>query len=389
MVITLSKIVRKLRPVDYWKIGENESWFQDMALKGLHLKKGGKLIATFEKDEPEDIRYRIDIYQGENTDKEQKEFYAESGWDFVTDYNEFNVYKSPTKLNAPEIHTDPIEQAYTLKTIENKIVGLLGIFIIAPITFLIMLYLMIFKDSTFSYGILDGGSLLIPLILLVGLRGLYDNGRSFLEIRKLRTELIEGKQINHKAPWRKRNQFNRIISYILLGIIVTFYIMSSKSIGYRNTIKLEDSKTNLPIVRLANIEQSPNFTITEKGSRKWYYSKWNIFASIYYETYEDGEIKGEFWDDDSPRYGWKEKSEVYTPSIMTETYKLITPKMSPGVFKGLIKDTIDNEFEHIKVENSDFEMIEVYKSTRFIHVFAYKGKGVISVRYSGKADHAR
>lgn len=382
----MSKIVRKLRPFDYWQIGENESWFQDMAMEGLHLKKSGKLIAKFEQGEPKETRYRIDIYQGEHTDKEQKEFYAENGWDFVTDYDEFNVYSSYIKLNAPELHTDPIEQAHTLKTIENKIAGLLAIFIMGPITFLIMLYLMIFKDSTFSYSILDDGALFIPLIFFVGLRGIYDSGRSYLEIRKLRTDLIEGKQVDHKAPWRKRNQFNRIISFILLVLIVTFYILSSKSIGYRNTVKLEDSNTNLPIVRLADIEQSSNFTITEKDSRKWYYSKWNIFAPIYYETYEDGEIIGEFWDDDNPRYEWKEKGEVYTPSIITETYKLITSKMSPGVFNGLIKDIIDNEFENIKVENPNFEMLEVYKSTRFLEVFAYKGKGVIRVRYSGKSD---
>lgn len=382
----LSRIVRKWRPVDYWQIGENESWFQDMALEGLHLKKGGKLVAKFEQGEPKETRYRIDIHNSEYTNINKKQIYKESGWEYVTEYDEFHVYSSPTKLNAPELHTDPIEQAHTLKTIEDKIAGLLAIFIIGPITFLIMLYLMIFKDSTFSYGTLDDGALFIPLIFFVGLRGIYDSGRSYLEIRKLRTDLIEGKQIDHKAPWRKRNQFNRIISYILLVLIVTFYILSSKSIGYRNTVKLDDSSTNLPIVKLADIEQSPNFAITEKDCRKWYYSKWNILAPIYYETYEGGEIKGEFWDDDSPRFEWKVKGEVYTPSIMTETYKLITPKMSPGVFKGLIKDIIDNEFEHIKVENSNFEMIEVYKSERFIDVFAYKGKGVIRVRYSGKAD---
>ena len=59
MVITLSKIVRKWRPDDYWRIGEHESWFQDMALEGLHLKDIGYRMAKFEKGEPKKTKYRI------------------------------------------------------------------------------------------------------------------------------------------------------------------------------------------------------------------------------------------------------------------------------------------------------------------------------------------
>lgn len=47
--MTLSKIVRKWRPDDYWRIGEHESWFQDMALEGLHLKKIGKELLNLNK----------------------------------------------------------------------------------------------------------------------------------------------------------------------------------------------------------------------------------------------------------------------------------------------------------------------------------------------------
>lgn len=34
-----------------WNIGKYESWFSDMSAKGLHLKKLGKIYATFEKGE--------------------------------------------------------------------------------------------------------------------------------------------------------------------------------------------------------------------------------------------------------------------------------------------------------------------------------------------------
>lgn len=48
----MNKTVFKLRPSDYWRIGEHESWFQDMAAKGFYLKKMGLRFAHFIKGEP-------------------------------------------------------------------------------------------------------------------------------------------------------------------------------------------------------------------------------------------------------------------------------------------------------------------------------------------------
>lgn len=33
----MSKAIHRLSPADYWRIGENESWYADMASEGLHL----------------------------------------------------------------------------------------------------------------------------------------------------------------------------------------------------------------------------------------------------------------------------------------------------------------------------------------------------------------
>lgn len=45
----MDKVVRKLRPSDYWSIGEHESWFADMASQGLHLKKWGFILLTLKR----------------------------------------------------------------------------------------------------------------------------------------------------------------------------------------------------------------------------------------------------------------------------------------------------------------------------------------------------
>jgi hypothetical protein len=83
-VTRINKPVYKLRPSDYWRIGEHESWFADMAAQGLFLKKMGIYFARFEKSEPRKMRYRIDVTAKKTLSTEQIETYADRGWDIVT-----------------------------------------------------------------------------------------------------------------------------------------------------------------------------------------------------------------------------------------------------------------------------------------------------------------
>ena len=55
----MSKLVRRFKLGQLWEYGKNESWFSDMALKGLHLHSVGNLFVTFEKGMPKKTKYRI------------------------------------------------------------------------------------------------------------------------------------------------------------------------------------------------------------------------------------------------------------------------------------------------------------------------------------------
>jgi hypothetical protein len=106
----------------YWRIGEHESWFADMAAEGLHLKKMGVQFVQFVKGEPKKMRYRIDVSIKKKITSEQIQLYEESGWDYVTSHQFFHVFSSPEERNALELHTDPAEQSYTLKELDKKLV---------------------------------------------------------------------------------------------------------------------------------------------------------------------------------------------------------------------------------------------------------------------------
>ena len=79
------------------------------------------VFAHFEKGESKAIRYRIETASNKNMSAEEKELYRESGWEHVTSFGDFNIFSSPTEMNAPELHTDPAEQSFTLAVFDEKI----------------------------------------------------------------------------------------------------------------------------------------------------------------------------------------------------------------------------------------------------------------------------
>jgi len=109
----MSKIIKKWILDDSWAIGRNESWFSDMAKRGLHLKKIGRQFAHFEKGEVKQTEYRVDVFNEPPID-EQLQIYKECGWNLVTKNREFYIFSSSDPSCTIELHTDPAEQSYTL-----------------------------------------------------------------------------------------------------------------------------------------------------------------------------------------------------------------------------------------------------------------------------------
>ncbi len=219
--MTNSKKIFKIRMFDLWQIGECESWLSDMAKEGLILDKIG-LFARFIQSEPQDIQYRIDVSFEQELSDEDKEIYENTGWDYVTTYGKFNVFSSPKSRNAEEIHTDLQEQSYTLKGLD-KMYKMNLIFLLLFIIFIIASnFYPIIMSETPVLDLVDNryGSF-IPLIIFE-LFILYNSMSSFISIRKLRKNLVEGKAINHKANWRR----SRLLKSMYLSIFaILLFIM--------------------------------------------------------------------------------------------------------------------------------------------------------------------
>lgn len=381
----MNKVIYKLRPCDFWRIGELESWFTDMSAKGLHLKKTGAILTGFVKGEPKQMKYRIEVSSHKRIPLEQKQLYKESGWDHVTSYGNFSIFSSPAEINAPEIHTDPAEQSYTLKELDRKFVLSASIVAIAIALMIFMLSAVWFFDSAPTLAFIEGRTLQQAILVIVELYVVFTSLKAAISIRALRKRLSAGKSINHYAPWKKHQRIARVINTVLFIFVIFGSILPWIQLAVGKTETLPITSTDLPIVRLADIEQNSELVRKESynadnvdwGNRYSY--DWSILAPLQYQSDERGVVPDQMWQDGSG---------TYSPSIHTWVYQLSFKWMREEVINDLIErygmQHRGGDFKEI--ENTDFDLLIVHEVDGFKEVFAAKDKAVMYVRYYGYAD---
>lgn len=383
----MDKTVRKIRPSDYWRIGEHESWFQDMAAKGFHLKKMGLRFAHFVKGDPKEMRYRIDVAVNKNIASEQIEMYMDSGWDYVTGYQYFHVYSSPVERDAPELHTDPAEQSFTLRALDKKLAFNAAMVVVASLLMVGMLSSIWFLDGTPTYILVDGLAVQQTIFSILFVYLAYISLQAALSIRALRKRLIEGKPINHHAPWKKRYRLNSVIAVLFIIVAGLSAIIPFGQLLKSDTRTLPETNVDeLPIVRLADVEQNPAL---DRGKSSYmndgvdwenrYTYNWSPLAPIQYESDENGVVPGKMWED---------RSGEYSPSIHTRVYQLRIPALADSLIADLIQryHYEDSHVDYTETKHTDLDHLIVHEEEDFKEVFASKGKAVIYVRYYGYAD---
>jgi hypothetical protein len=382
----MNKTVHKLRPSDYWRIGEHESWFAEMAAQGLHLKKMGIHFAKFDKGEPKKMRYRIDVSIKKKITPEQIKMYAESGWDYVTRYSFFHVFSSPEELNAPELHTDPAEQSYTLKELDKKLALNASIVVASMILIIGMLSAIWFLDGTPTFVMVESGAIQQSILAIFLGYSAYNSLQASSSIRALRRSLIEGKPIDHHAPWKKHYRLHSKIAFLFTVAVGLSAIIPFIQLVKMDTKTLPQANLDLPIVRLADVEENPALVRREPsyvsdnvdwGNR--YTFDWSPLAPVQYETDEEGVVPGKMWEDGSGEY---------SPTIHTQVYQLNIPALADNLISDLIERYRyeDSREDFVETEHPDLDLLVVHEEKEKKEVFAFKGKAVMYVRYYGYAD---
>ncbi|HYE81668.1 MAG TPA: DUF2812 domain-containing protein [Clostridia bacterium] len=377
----MGKLLKRLMLDDIYAIGRNESWFSDMAKKGLHLKKLGRMFVYFEKGESKKTKYRIDIIK-EKPSQEQLDVYHDCGWDIVTNSGDFYIFSADEKSCTTELHTDPIEQGFSLSELNKRLKINTIIISFAMLLFFGMIFsVYFFNDEPFLY-IIKGQFVQQILLVVVELYVFYTVIRNYVAISNLKKSLLQGKAIDHKEEYRIARLIGGILTCLFLPISLFTIFIPFTEIARSKDYTLPEANTNLPVIRLADIEQNPRLT-RETG----YYRNdidwanrvsfdWSLLAPVQYEIDERGIVNGEMWED---------KSGEYSPSVTTRFYRLTFDGMAEKLTLDLINHYVYREDTEITAVNApELDKIYIAEENARKQIFAYSGNQVIHVAYYGK-----
>lgn len=378
----MSKTVRKFMPDDIWNLGRSESWFSDMAKSGLHLQKVGLQFALFDKGEPKNTKYRIDIISPMPTG-EQLEIYEKSGWQLVDNLKQLYIFSSPEEADYPELHTDPMEQSYTLTALNQRLKIQVILLSVCMVLFLAMMLSTFFLERTPILSMLEVTGIQRLLVMFVEIYIFYTAIRNYITVRRLKKFLSEGQPINHRVNWRKPRLINGFIgAFFVLTAFLTVCLPIAGS-ALRKTYTLPETSVKLPIVRLVDLERNAdlkrevtyNSRNVDLGNRVRY--DWSLMAPVQYVVNERGIIKNMMWDDNSGSY---------SPSIETHYYKLTFSSMGISVIQDLMEryvEKLDPKVTVQEVHHTFFNKLYVAEDGIRKQIFAYSGNEVIYVDYFG------
>ena len=249
--------VYKLTPVSDYDIQGLESWLQDMALRGLYLKKYRPLFCTFTPGPARKTRYRIEPYRRRLDDDlpaDMLELYEEYGWECVGDVNREMLIFSTQDEKAPELHTDPELQGERWKKLyKNARRGA----IVTPLLTLLVIWcagVQLFEHGTPLTNLITTVSLplvLLCICLLVSLPSVFAKKR---ELGLLLRQLEEGVPLEHRAPYPKRNLLSlayfAVIVVLFAALILGHYILPLTGGNMQRLSDLQD----FPLLSLSQVE---------------------------------------------------------------------------------------------------------------------------------------
>jgi len=223
------------------------------------------------------------------------------------------------------------------------------------------------------------------LLMVVELYAFYRVICNYKAIHGLKKSLLEGKPLNHKENWRKVRIINGIFSVFFILIALTTILIPLVDYTKSEVYELPKSQVNLPIIRLADIEQNQDIIRIESRynldgisrlNRVTY--NWSLLSPVQYEIHEKGVIESEMWNDNSGHY---------SPSIRTYFYQLTFPKMADGLIRNLMKRYVHDPNVIIEeVKTAEFDKLYVAKEETQKQIFTILDDKVIYINYYGNKN---
>lgn len=288
------RYIRRLPPCPNYDVERLESWLSDIAKEGLILAESSSILGflPFTKGAPQNIRYRLepkpkeDGTDSEAPDRDIRELCREYGWEFVTAYNLFYIFRA-TRPDAREMNTDLTVQAAALKNIKRQF------------TLNILLQLILigntlwraFREFT-RYLVTFGGFYTFGMVtLLVGVL-VADIVRA-VHIRKLQKKLKANIPLDHNKPWKKGARWRRgwkiAVVIFYLAVLCTLFTRCA-SVAAQEGTPLSDFPADPPFVTITDLFPDGTYTAQKMNSYNEYTLWESEFSAVNIEWDEYGKI---------------------------------------------------------------------------------------------------
>ncbi|NLJ58462.1 MAG: DUF2812 domain-containing protein [Tissierellia bacterium] len=371
----MSKLVYRFLLSDLWELGKNESWFTYMSAKGLHLKSIGNWLVRFEKGEAKKTKYRIDILKEAPTE-EQLDLYKDCGWELVTNKQIFYIFSSPEDSNAPELHTDPMEQSFKFDIINKQIKKTTIVISIAVILVLSILFYHFFFNKEPYLNLIGRSSFTLIAMAIGYIYVLFASIGNYIAVKKIKNSLYNGIPINHKQSWKLSYFFSSAV-YILLIVMILSAILTPLYTVYRR--EAHTSKERLEEFPIISLEEVENTSVLDYYHHIQY--NWSLLAPVQYIIYEDGYEEGTRQEDF--------RSTYTQANIHIRYYELTFKSMAEGLVNDLIHRYYREyryDWNVLESESTKFDQLHVAGRENSKLIFASSGKKVIYIKYYGNKN---
>lgn len=349
---------RKLMPSGMYRTGMLEAWFHDMSMDGLHVRDFGYYYASFDKGEPKDFRYSMDI-MAKDPGKDELQLFSDCGWEHVGYRRDVHLFRTAGSSGARPLHTDLFDRSISIKRLQRK----MSTGLILSLTFTILgiaaLVFFIMTDEDFYLSMLDRGitsRISLALLAISSFRA-FEEYRGINELSMhLRREIIQD------IGWRKALS-RRIASVTILAAGVAWCVFADIGeiiVSDQRTMPAYEASSD--ILRLPDIE-TRNDLVSEE--LPYYHEPGSVLTD---RMYTGSEV-------------WK-SSDGYEPHLFVNFYdlkipdhsRLVTEGWESRLSKGSLMISEDVWLDYLSTE-------EMWNGCL---VFASKGDMVLVASYTGE-----
>ena len=320
--MTNKTMMHRLWWLDYWQLPEHEAWLTDMSRQGWHLEKTSIGAAKFLRGEPEEYRYRCDVFKADTWNSlERLELYQDAGWEHVADRGRVQIFRAPLASTVPEIYTDPEEHIKGIKKLFGE--HLLGA---GAALLLLSLY--------FFHGSKQMAQALLSANWLLSLRLFFFSWLFFHELSVVPKlfRLIRQIRLRQEAvtstSWQRemrRKQWRGVLLILFVILTIAGFVARSKSKAFPPIPAGE-----LPTLRLVEILGEEQYNLTNPY-RSIFQNKGDV--TNFYRTESSLPVPEQHYLAEAVEFPGKTDAVI----LHFDHYRALTPKLAKVLAENLAK----------------------------------------------------